>query len=245
MSLVNLSTFLFYALMLWLLGRAVCHALTVMAARRDVLGALESFDSCLQRYLFGATVLVGADRQALESNAAKRRALLPAAEILLIALSRPRWCRDESRIAFFIENYLSARFGELRRAMQFNRRIGPTVGLLGSIFGLSLSAWQYASTGDPGTLFLGIAVALITSLIGGLISIAERWATDTRLEPLAESLSRQAFRVVHELRGIELRGIDVEYGESLAYGATPLEESDEEEGEDDQPQGGERCSPPR
>lgn len=191
MSLWNLTlpNLVSYAIVgsLWLL--ALVHAFAARERNHELVVAEQAFERrigpLLQRMLRGSGE---ADRvremEVLLTTLRELHSPHPSASVLLRACQEPEVVHDDLTATSWIAAAIQEKLGVLKSSMERVRSVAPVVGITGTIGGFLIATWIFARTHDQTQLMSGIALSLVTTLVGGLIVLVERWVLEGTMDPL-------------------------------------------------------------
>lgn len=191
MSLWNLTlpNLVGYAIVgsLWLL--ALAHAFAARERNRELVAAEQEFERrigpLLQRMLRGSGEGDGArEMEVLFTTLRELHSPHPSATVLLRACQEPEVVHDDLTVMSWIAAAIQEQMGALKSGMERVRSVAPVVGITGTISGFLIATWIFARTHDQTQLMSGIALSLVTTLVGGLIVLVERWVLEGTMDPL-------------------------------------------------------------
>jgi hypothetical protein len=172
---------------LWLL--ALIHAFAARERNRELVAAEQEFERkigpLLQRMLRGSSEGDGArEREVLFTTLRELRSPHPSATVLLRACQEPEVVHDDLTVTSWIAAAIQDQLGVLKSSMERVRSVAPVVGITGTIGGFLIATWMFARTHDQTQLMSGVALSLVTTLVGGLIVLVERWVLEGTMDPL-------------------------------------------------------------
>ena len=184
----------------WAAVCALSHVFAAHECRRRLAEAEAAFEQTIGPYLW---VQEGEDRrETLRELLRERSGLHPSAGLLARSLAEPRLVRDDLAVQSWIVRAVHDHLGELRRRMERLRSTAPVIGMSGTISGFLIGTWTFGQTQDQAGLMTSVALALVTTLVAGLVVLLERWALEGTMKPLQHHLALHAQTVVAQARAL-------------------------------------------
>ena len=193
-----------YAAVGWLLARAIGHLLEAHATSRTQRARMDNFErktgSRLASLRRGRGWKVKPElRQLLrEVRAPKRRAA--AAWVVERILREPDAARDDLAVAGWVDEAIEAELGHLRSHMLRIRSAAPVVGVIGTVGGFLAAAWSYGQDPDTGRVMMSVALALVTTLVAGVVVLLEGWVLEGTFDALEFDMRVHASRTAARVR---------------------------------------------
>lgn len=186
----------------WAAVRALSHAFAVQECRRRLSEAEAAFDRVIGPHLDPHLWAQGG-RDRRETVCALLRTLPgshPSAVLLARSFQEHQLVQDDLAVQSWIGQAVRDQLGDLYMRMERLRSIAPVVGISGTISGFLIGTWTFGQTQDHAALMTSVAMALVTTLVAGLVVLLERWLLEGTLKPLHQHVGLHAQTVVAQAR---------------------------------------------
>jgi len=184
----------------WAAVCALSHVFAARECRRRLSEAEAAFERTIGPHLW--TQGSGDSRETIRRQLKKLPGEHPSAVLLERGLQEPRLVRDDLAVQSWIVQAVHDQLDELRRRMERLRSTAPVLGISGTISGFLIGTWTFGQNQDQAGLMTSVALALVTTLVAGLVVLLERWSLEGTLKPLQQHLILHGQTVIAQARAI-------------------------------------------